>query len=119
LVEDLAVWFVPVLDFRALAQPVVAVNLGLKEDADAALLSHAVRKNFPQSLDFRRAPFGPALPERTRVFFLLIPSAAQVEQTERTLRSLPGVETSEVLLIVRMFSFPDTFDRLIAAGGRR
>lgn len=119
LVEDLEVWFVPVLDFRALAQPVLAVNLGLREGADPTLLSHAVRKNFPQSLEFLRAPFGPALPERTRVYFLLIPSTARVEDAERTLRSLPGVETSEALLMIRMFSFPEAFDRLLAEERRR
>jgi len=115
LVDDLEVWFVPVFDFRALAQPVLAVNLGLKADADPALLAHAVRKSFPQSLTFRRAPFGPALPERMAVFFVLVPSTARVEETERSLRAMPGVETSETLVMIRMFSFPETFDRLVAA----
>ncbi len=119
LVEDLEVWFVPVFDFRALAQPVAAVNLTLKENADPATLSHSVRKNFPQSLDFLRAPFGPALPERTLVFFLLLPSTARLEEAEQTLRRLPGVETSEMLLMIRMFSFPETFDRLIPADRSR
>lgn len=119
LVDDLAVWFVPVLDFRALAQPVLAVNLLVKDGADPTLLSHSIRKSFPQSLAFLRAPFGPALPERTRVFFLLIPSTARLEETERTLRSLPGVETSETLIMIRIFSFPETFDRLVAVVGTR
>ncbi len=117
LVDDLAVWFVPVLDFRALAQPVVSINVTLSDSADHEAVSRAFRKAFPQSLEFVRAPFGPILPDRVAVFFALCPSAARVEELEGLLRSLPGVETVEALLMIRIFSFPETFDRLVVARG--
>jgi DNA-binding Lrp family transcriptional regulator len=115
LVDDLAVWFVPVLDFRALAQPVVSANVGLSDSASHELVSRAFRKAFPQSLEFVRTGFGPILPERVAVFFALCPSAARVEELEGFLRGLPGVESVEALLMVRIFSFPETFDRLVPA----
>jgi len=119
LVGDLAVWFVPVLDFRALAQPVVSVNLGLSESASHELVSRTFRKAFPQSLEFVRTGFGPILPDRVAVFFALCPSAARVEELEGFLRGLPGVESVEAFLMIRIFSFPETFDRLVTSSGHR
>jgi len=113
LVDDLAVWFVPVLDFRALTQPVVSINVNLSESADHEVVSRAFRKAFPQSLEFVRAGFGPILPDRVAVFFALCPSAARVEELEGFLRSLPGVQAVETLLMIRIVSFPETFDRLV------
>jgi len=113
LVEDLAVWFVPVLDFRALSQPVVSVNVQLDETADHERVSHAFRRAFPQSLEFVRTGFGPVLPDRVAVFFTLVPSAARVEELEGFLRGLPGVRAVETLLMIRIYSFPETFDRLV------
>ena len=113
LVDDLAVWFVPVLDFRALAQPVVSINLQLKDAADHEGVSRAFRKAYPQSLEFVRTGFGPILPEKVAVFFVLVPSAARVEELEGFLRNLPGVQSVEALLMIRIFSFPETFDRLV------
>jgi DNA-binding Lrp family transcriptional regulator len=115
LVDSLAVWFVPVLDFRALSQPVVSVNVSLSDSADHEAVSRAFRKAFPQSLEFVRAPFGPILPDRVAVYFALCPSAARVEELEGLLRSLPGVEAVEALLMIRIFSFPETFDRMVVA----
>jgi len=119
LVDDLAVWFVPVLDFRALAQPVVSVNVNLSETANHELVSRSFRKAFPQSLEFVRTGFGPILPDRVAVFFALCPSAARVEELEGVLRGLPGVDSVEAMLMIRIFSFPGTFDRLVPAGRPR
>jgi len=119
LVDDLAVWFVPVLDFRALAQPVVSVNVNLSETANHELVSRSFRKAFPQSLEFVRTGFGPILPDRVAVFFALCPSAARVEELEGFLRGLPGVDSVEAMLMIRIFSFPGTFDRLVPAGRPR
>jgi DNA-binding Lrp family transcriptional regulator len=113
LVDDLAVWFVPVLDFRALAQPVLSINVGLDESADHEAVSRAFRKAFPQSLEFVRAPFGPILPDRVAVYFALVPSAGRIEELEGFLRGLPGVQAVEALLMIRLVSFPETFDRLV------
>ena len=117
LVDDLAVWFVPVLDFRALAQPVVMANLRLSEGADPELLSHLVRKAFPQSLEWARLPFGPVLPERVHVFFILGSSAARIEELEGALRRMPGVEFAETFVMIRQVSFPEMFDRLLGEEG--
>jgi DNA-binding Lrp family transcriptional regulator len=116
LVEDRAVWFVPVLDFRALTQPVVSLNVQLSDVAQHERVSRALRKAFPQSLEFVRAGFGPILPPDVTVFFVLCPSAARVEELEGILRGLPGVRDVEALLMVRIFSFPETFDRLVPMG---
>jgi len=113
LVDDSAVWFNPVLDFRALAQPVVSVNLQLGDTADHEHVSRAFRKAYPQSLEFVRVAFGPVLPERTAVFFALLPSAARIEEMEGFLRGLPGVQSVESLVMIRIFSFPETLDRLL------
>ena len=113
LVEDLAVWFVPVLDFRALAEPVVSLNVQLGPSAERESISRAVRRAFPKSLEFRRAPFGPILPETYAVFFVLCPSAARLEELEGFVRHLPGVEAVELLVMIRILSFPETFDRLV------
>ena len=113
LVEDLAVWFVPVLDFRALAQPVVSINVGLSDSAEHESVSRAFRREYPQSLEFVRTGFGPILPESVAVFFTLCPSAGRVEELEGFLRRLPGVVSVEVLWLIRILSFPETFDRLV------
>jgi DNA-binding Lrp family transcriptional regulator len=113
MVEDLAVWFVPVLDFRALAEPVVSLNVQLGRTAERESISRAIRRMFPKTLEFRRAPFGPILPETFAVFFVLCPSAARLEELEGFVRQLPGVEAVEVLVMIRIVSFPETFDRLV------
>lgn len=113
LVEDLAVWFVPVLDFRALAQPVVSVNVQLADSADHERVSHAFRRAYPQTLEFVRVGFGPILPENVAVYFSLCPSSARVEELEGFLRGLPGVRSVELFVMIRIFSFPETFDHLV------
>jgi DNA-binding Lrp family transcriptional regulator len=119
LVDDLAVWFVPVLDFRALQQPVVSINVHLGDPSHHEEVSRAMRKAYPQSLEFVRTPFGPILPEDVTVFFTLIPSAARLEELEGFLRGLPGVDAVETLVMVRIVSYPETFDRLVPPPGRR
>lgn len=113
LVEDLAVWFVPVFDFRALAPPVVSFNVNLSDSVNHEQVTHAFRKAYPQTLEFVRSGFGPVLPAQVAVFFSLCPSSARVEELEGFLRHLPGVQSVEALVMIRIFSFPDTFDRLV------
>ena len=112
LVDDLAVWFVPVLDFRALSEPVVSLNVQLGPAAEREAISRAVRRAYPKSLEFRRAPFGSVLPESFAVFFVLCPSAGRLEELEGFVRHLPGVEAVEMLVMIRILSFPETLDRL-------
>jgi DNA-binding Lrp family transcriptional regulator len=119
LVEDLAVWFVPVLDFRALSEPVVSLNVQLGRSAEHESISHSIRRAFPRTLEFRRAPFGPRLPETFAMYFVVCPSAARLEELEGFVRGLPGVEAVEMLVMVRIVSFPETFDRLVPPAAPR
>ncbi|MGI0151505.1 MAG: AsnC family protein [Thermoplasmata archaeon] len=113
LVEDRAVWFVPVFDFRALTQPVVSVSLTFSDGSQHGPASRAYRKAYPQSLELVRPGFGPVLPPNVAVFFTIIPSSARFEELERLARNLPGVQSTEILGMIRMFSFPGTIDRLM------
>ncbi len=115
LVEDLAVWFVPVLDFRALSEPVVSLNVEMRGPAERESVSRALRRAFPKTLEFRRAPFGPVLPDALAVYFVLCSSAARVEDLEGFVRRLSGVQAVELLVMIRIISFPETFDRLVQA----
>ncbi len=125
LIDERAVWFVPVLDFRALAGPVLALNLVFRAPADREAFARALRRKYPQSLGFGRIQFGPALPDHIGAYFVVVPSAAQVEEVEGWVRTNSGVVSAETLTMKRTFSFPETFDRLLAGepasrrGGRR
>ncbi len=118
LVDDLAVWFVPVLDFRALTEPVVSLNVHLGPSVEREAIARAIRRAFPKTLEFRRAPFGSILPETYAVFFVLCPSAARVEELEGFVRQLPGVNDVEMFGMIRIVSFPETFDRLVPAASK-
>ena len=113
LLDEQAVWFVPVLDFRAMAEPVVSLNVLFRTGADREPFARALRRHHPHSIEFVRATFGPVLPDTSGSYFVVVPSAARVEELERWVRESPGVETVEALTLVRLVSFPDTFDRLI------
>jgi hypothetical protein len=99
--------------------PPISINVGLAASADHHAVSRAFRRAFPQSLEFVRAGFGPVLPEQVAVFFALCPSAARMEEMEGFLWALPGVESVEALLMIRILSFPETFDRLVPPSPRR
>jgi DNA-binding Lrp family transcriptional regulator len=113
LVEDLSVWFVPILDFRALAPPVVSVSVELEGPPARAELQRAVRRSYPTSIELARPGFGPDLAENLAVFFVLLPSAAAAEELEGFVRRSPGVRSVELLTMVRVHAFPATFDRLL------
>ncbi len=121
LLDERAVWFVPILDFRALAEPVLNLNLGFRAPADREAFARALRRAYPQSLEFRRAQFGPELPETLGSFFVVVRSAARIEELEHWIRSNPTVVSQETLTMKRLYSFPETIDRLLAgpeSGGR-
>ena len=119
LLDDLAVWFVPVFDFRALAEPVVAATVQFGAPQDRAHFVRSLRRTHPQFLEFHRIQFGPALPETVGSYFLLGGSAARVEELEAWIRSSPGVVGLESYVMIRILSFPETFDRLLAEAAAR
>lgn len=124
LLDEHAVWFVPELDFRALTEPVLAVNLRFDSVNHRDSFDRAIARAYPHSLAFRRTQFGPVLPETLASYFVVVSSAARVEHLESWIRSNPGVAERELLTMRRTFSFPETFDRLLtpertALPGRR
>jgi DNA-binding Lrp family transcriptional regulator len=114
LLDDHAVWFVPVFDFRALAEPVVSVSVQFRTPEDRAAFARSLRRVYPQSIEFLRAPFGPVLPDMLGSYFVLGRSAARLEDLEAWVRGSPGVISHEALTMVRVLSYPETFDRLLA-----
>lgn len=114
LIDEQAVWFVPAFDFRALAEPVVNLNLQFRSGADRDVFRRALARAYPRSLEFRRTAFGPALPDTVGSFFVVERSAARTEELEAWVRAQPGLESEEALVMKRFISFPETFDRLIA-----
>lgn len=115
LVDNLAVWFVPVVDCRALAQPIVRVRVTLGASESREIIARSFRKAFPHSLEVLRVGFGLRIPDKEVIFIALCPSAARIEELEGFLRHLPGVESVDVRVLIRSVSFPATFDRLVAA----
>ncbi len=118
LVEDLAVWFVPVLDFRALAAPLVSLNVQCAGAEARREFGRALRRAYPQSLELVSPGFGPVYSDALGVYFVLCPSAARVEDLERFVRGHRGVLGCELLTLIRTVSFPETFDRLLAEPDR-
>ncbi len=115
LLDRQAVWFLPIFDFRSIAEPVVAVNVRFLSAGHREVFSRSLRRAYPQSLETVRAAFGPMLPENVGVYYLLGGSAARVEDLERWVRDLPGVADVEALTMVRLHAYPTTFDRLLRA----
>jgi DNA-binding Lrp family transcriptional regulator len=117
LLDDRAVWFLPAFDFRALAEPVVSLSVEFATPADRGQFGRALAKAFRNSLEFVRSPLGPVLPELMGSYFVVADSAALQDDLERWVRRQPGVRELETATLVRVLSFPDTFDRLIASEG--
>jgi DNA-binding Lrp family transcriptional regulator len=118
LVENWAVWFVPVFDFRAISYPVVSLSLLLDPGTGPADVLRRLRARFPLTLESRfqgAGPDGGAIPH---VFFVMPPSAAHLEELTLLVESMEGVRSVESLLLVRVHSFPAWFDRHLASLAR-
>ena len=111
LVDQLAVWFLPVFDFRAISNAVLSLNLRLRPGTERRSIAAALRAKFPLTLDGNSASVGPAFGVPDTIFFVTLSSAAQMEDLERLAESLPGVEGVELYHLVRMHEFPEWFDR--------
>ncbi|MGC2034505.1 MAG: Lrp/AsnC family transcriptional regulator, partial [Thermoplasmata archaeon] len=111
LVDDAAVWFVPIFDFTALARPVVALNVVTRPGVGREAIARKIRARFPLTLDSSissaASPFG----SQSHAFFVILPSAASLEDFERSVGSLEGVVETESLVMVRVHSFPEWFDQ--------
>lgn len=113
LLDERSAWFLPVFDFRALAEPAVSVGVQCRSVADRVAFGRALHHEYPRSIEFHRTPFGPVLEETFGYFFVLARSAARVEELESWVRDFPGVERHEAVTMIRMVSFPETFDRIV------
>lgn len=111
LVEDWAVWFVPVFDFRAISYPVVSLGVTLRPEVGMEAVGRQIRTRFPLTLDFRTAIVGPELGSQAYVFFVIPPSAAHLEELEQFVGSIKGVLSVESNVMVRMHPFSAWFDR--------
>jgi DNA-binding Lrp family transcriptional regulator len=119
LIDDWDVWFVPVFDFRAIAWPVVFVELRLNGAATRDAILRQIRARYFFTLNFESSQVGPQLGSDRHVLVVLPPSAAHLEEVEQFLRSLKGVGDAELTVIVRSRSFPNWFDRHLESLARR
>jgi DNA-binding Lrp family transcriptional regulator len=114
LLDDSAVWFVPIFDFTALLPPVIALNLTIRAGTSQAAVARALRRRFPLVLESRAMGTQPDTGSSLVPVYVTLPSAARVEELHRYAESLEGVESVELLTMVRLHSFPEWFDRHLA-----
>jgi DNA-binding Lrp family transcriptional regulator len=117
LLDERRVWFLPVFDFRALAEPVLAVSVEFGTIPERSQFSRAILRTYPNTLEFVRAPLGPSQPEQLGTYFVVGTSAAQVDDIVRWVHRYPGVKWYDTATLVRTLLFSDTLDRLIATEG--
>lgn len=110
LVEERAVWFVPIFDFTALNRAVVSLNVHVRPGIDRTTVAKKLRSRFPQVLDFATAGIGPDTSPQDLVFFVTLPSAASLEELEQFASSVDGVQSVESYVMVRIHDFPEWFD---------
>ena len=120
LVDDRAVWFVPVFDFRAISYPIVSLVVTIAATTSPSAVVRKIRARYPLTLEFggsdRRTPDGAAV----RSYVVLPPSAAHLDELDRYVAGLAGVVAEETNVMVRMHTFPTWFDRRLGeATGRR
>ncbi|MCI4320476.1 MAG: winged helix-turn-helix transcriptional regulator [Thermoplasmata archaeon] len=115
LLDETLVWFLPSYDFTALASPIVSLTLQLRTAEDRSSVLAGLRQRLPWFLEFGWSGFGPVFDPKLLTVFVFAPSAAGVEAIERTARDLPGVASAEANVLVRVISFPEAFEPLLAA----
>jgi DNA-binding Lrp family transcriptional regulator len=111
LIDSWAVWFVPVFDFRVLPYSVVSLNVHVRSGVGREGVSREVRAAYVMTLEFTAAEAGPVASPEDLVFFVTLPSAAQIEELERRVEAIAGVERVETYVLVRLYDFPEWFDR--------
>jgi DNA-binding Lrp family transcriptional regulator len=114
LLDDGAVWFVPLFDFTKIPIPVVALSLFLDVGAPQDRVTRTLTKEYPWVLEFGWAGMRPVTTRNVLVFFVTLPSAAGTEALERFASELPGVREVEALVLVRTHAFSGWADELLA-----
>ena len=110
LVEDWAVWFVPIFDFRAISYPLVTLRAMLRPDADGESVIRQIGAQFPLNLAFRDPIAGSSTGSEINLF-VMPPSAAHLEDLEQFVSSIKGVVDLEMNIMIRLHSFHGWFDR--------
>jgi DNA-binding Lrp family transcriptional regulator len=118
LIDRSLVWFVPVLDFRAISYPVVAVTVEMRPGAPSDGLARRIRARYPLAFDYGDTDPDAGGPGSTG-FIVIPPSAAHLEELDRYIAGLDGVVRHETNVFVRMHSFPGWFDRQLRSGTER
>gem|GEM_PF-4253678 len=77
--------------------------------------ARSCRTRLPWFLEFGWSGFGPVFRPSMLSVFVFAPSAAGVEGIERATPGVPGVLGAEANVLVRVFSFPDAFEPLLAS----
>ena len=111
LVEEWAIWFVPIFDFTAISQPVVSLNVHVAPGVGREDVARKLRSRFPLTLDFATANIGPEISPQDLVFFVTLPSIASLEELEQLASSAEGVEHVESFVMIRIHDYPEWFDR--------
>ena len=115
LIDDWAVWFVPMFDFRRIARPVVSLVVTLSDGDARSSVLRRVRAQFPLLLESASAVAGMEAAPNDMFVIVTLPSVAVLEELEHLVRGLPGVAAVEASVIVRMYDFPEWFDRHLEA----
>jgi len=117
LIDDWAVWFVPIFDFRAISYPLVSLAAVVRSEVDNETVIRQISKRFPLTLAFRDPIAGPGIPSRVNVF-VMPPSAAHLEDLEQFVSSINGVIELEMNIMIRLHAFGTWFDSHLDALAR-
>ena len=109
LIDDWAVWFVPIFDFRAITYPLVTLQAVVRSEVDNETVIRAISRRFPLTLAFRDPIVGPGISSHVNIF-VMPPSAAHLEDLEQYVSSIKGVVELEMHIMIRLHSFRSWFD---------
>ncbi len=114
LLEEKAVWFVPIYDFTRLATPVVSLGLTLADPQARGEVLRKLRSRLPPFLEFAWISELPTGTETALMLIVLPASAALLESIQTTARGVEGVVDSEATVMVRISPFRETLDAMLA-----
>lgn len=109
LIDDWAVWFVPIFDFRAISCPLVSLQAVVSSEVDNDTIIRQIAKRFPLTLAFRDPIVGSGIPAHVSVF-VMPPSPAHLEDLEQYVSSIQGIVELEMNIMIRLHSFGAWFD---------
>ena len=115
LLDENLVWFLPGYDFTPLASPIVSLTMQLETREHRAPVLQALQSRVPWFLEFGWSGFGPVFTPELLTVFVFAPSAAGIEGIERSAREIPGVTGVDANVMVRVLSFPDAFESVLAS----